>query len=183
MVGLLDGHGGAIATFEAMDKPRFTWNDRDLVKLYDELLPEFGPEIARFVVAWRSADAVYRDAPPTSAEDIEPNVSAKWRRHSKNAFRMQLGLAPMPSGGASETRACLLLSRNAGRPLKSNLDLAHCQVQVTIDGTDTVLLSPLSSEPSSVAKWLADWERRTTVQEGLVAINRINIFKLASKHC
>lgn len=160
-------------------QPKINLNQEDLAKLYDQLLPLFGLEAARFVIAWRTGAVTYTDSPPQSATAIAEEEAMKVKQTFAERVQMQLGGGPDQTlrnqQGTETSRAGIVLGQIPGRKMQSLLDLTGCQVQLLIDGKDMVLVAPLAGDPSSLATWLPKWERETTLIEGPVWEGRINI--------
>ncbi|XZE51587.1 hypothetical protein SH139x_003244 [Planctomycetaceae bacterium SH139] len=173
-------------------------NQDNLVQLYDQLLEVATVEEARFVIAWRTTTATYTDDLSASEGPTQDDIAARRKQDVRNRLRAQLGsdqatdsgaTAPSPEGNrfkvsnspTERSRAGIDLNRPPAQRLNSILDLASCQIQILIDGKDTVLVSPFGNDPKSLEQWLPKWEGMTTVHDGHWFNGRINIMQ-ASQH-
>jgi hypothetical protein len=162
-------------------------NQPNLATLYDELSKEFGDNLARFVVAWKVGSVQYHDESPTSLEQARKSADIERKNTFEDRLREQLGGnadATKFGGDSSNSRKGIVLS-NKGRRLRSLFDLVGCKVQILIQATDVVLVSPFPSDPANLHSWLRDWEMRTTINdlptlEGRVDINQASLNTLRS---
>lgn len=185
---------GAESSFRSNGERKINLNQPDLVALYDQLAQFATQEEARFVVAWRISSAIYTDSPTLNAETIRSETENELATTFDDRLAKQLGLdaqsvkgsleqapnetsAPQAGLPQPKTRAGLDLSVSSARKLNSVLDLASCQLQLIIDGKDTVLVSPFASDSVSLSRWLTLWEERTCLVEGDENPNRINILQ------
>lgn len=176
---------GAESNFRQDSRLKINLNQPDLVSLYDELIEFATPEEARFVVAWRKSSPTYTDVFSDADRLSSEEIAELRRRTLQDRIRRQMGMdegvnaiEPVISRNGRDTmRAGLDLGVRASRQFKSLLDLASCQLQIIIDGEDTVLVSPFANDPASLERWLPLWERRATVAEGPVQLGRINVMQ------
>lgn len=179
---------GAESTLRADGTPKIQLNSDNLALLYDQLLPPFGPEVAKFVIAWKLGIPTYPDE-RVSPEDRQKEDRDERFRTLEERLRSQLGQDQPPNTGSpdrqqsfapqispkDQVRAGIALREGTGRELKSVFDLVGCQVQIAVEGKDSVLISPLSPDAASAAKWLPQWERETTLSAASTHRGRINI--------
>lgn len=163
-------------------------NQPNLAMLYDELSAECGDDLARFVVAWKVGSPQYFDENPESLEQARKSSELERENTFQDRLREQLGDdnsdATKIGGDNSNVRNGILLS-NKGRRLRSLFDLVGCKVQVFIETTDVVLVSPFPSDPASLQRILRDWEMKTTTNdqptlEGRIDINQASLATLRS---
>jgi hypothetical protein len=162
-------------------------NQPNLAKLYDELSSEFGDDVARFFVAWKVGSPQYSDENPESLEEARKRSEIERENTFQDRLREQLGGdsdATKLGSDNSNSRNGIKLS-NKGRRLRSLFDLVGCKVQVFIETTDVVLVSPFPSDPASLQRFLRDWEMKTTTNdqptlEGRIDINQASLSTLRS---
>ena len=175
---------GAESNFQSNGERKINLNQPDLVALYDQLSQFATQEEARFVVAWRISSPTYTDSPSVNAEKVRSETENELATTFDDRIAKQLGLGARALNSPSQeeplttkTRAGLDLSVAPARKLSSLLDLASCQLQLIIEGKDTILVSPFANDPTSLARWLPLWEEQTSVVEGNENPNRINILQ------
>ncbi len=166
---------GGEATMNSNGQGKVRLNQPDLVELYDQLIMHFPPEEVRFVIAWRSAPAIYDSESSDSAtavaraEDERSRVATLQDRVLQQQGNEEVfNLTPA-------VRAGIQLGTSRGIRLPSLQALTECKVQVAVDGQDRVLVSPFSADASTAATWVQRWEKWTTLSDELTDISRINI--------
>lgn len=167
------------STLRRDGKPKIRLNQKNLAKLYDELIEIVTPEEAQFLIAWRLAPAKYPD--DRSRADIQVQKrKALLERESSFAKRM------LEQTGSSLTKDANRFDQDTERagirfgsvePIRipSLIALCQCSVQISVRGEDRVLLSPFPSTITDVVAWLQRWEELTTLSDDEVDVTRINI--------
>lgn len=173
---------GSESNFQQDGKPKIDLNQTDLVALYDQLLDFATPEEARFVVAWRVSSPVYTDSSERNKEDVKKEIENELNKTFDDRLANQLGNNPVaPVGKPEQTgpklRAGINLDITTAREVKSLLEFSSCQLQLLIEGKDTILVSPFANDAASLARWLPMWEARTRITSGSVNNTRINILQ------
>lgn len=176
---------GAESNYQQSGERKIDLNQMDLPELFDRLSQFATPEQARFVVAWRISSPIYTDTSSLDENAIRAEAANELATSFDDRLAKQLGIAAAPTTGsetltdASQTkiRAGLDLAVTPARKFRSLLDLASCQLQLVIEGKDTILVSPFASDPNGLASWLPLWEAKTSVAPGLENSSRINIIQ------
>ncbi len=180
---------GAESNFTSEGEKKIDLNQPDLVALYDQLCQFATPEEARFVVAWRISSPVYTDSSSIDQAANREDAVNELATSFDERLAKQLGINPAnptdsgtdlstgKEANARSTRAGLNLAVNPARKFRSLLDLISCQLQLIIEGKDTILVSPFASDPTSLARWLPVWENRTCCVAGNFDGSRINILQ------
>ncbi len=166
---------GGEGTIASNGTAKIRLNQPDLAQLYDQLLTRFSPEEVRFVIAWRSAPAIYESDSSDSAMKEARKADETARAITvQDRIRQQLGNKPEDSFKPS-IRAGIQLGTSRAIRLPSFQALSECKVQIAVDGQDQVLASPFSSDTSKSADWLQRWEEWTTLSDQPIDESRINI--------
>lgn len=130
---------------------RLDVNQALLTELYDQLEPEFGSDIARFVTAYRLKGPVTPSALSglngISTGDIDTDAALEGIATglSNQLFRVAQGTGGTDGSGSDAgtvTRAGMDLTAGATTNITSLYELVNAQVTVDIDGTETTLDSP-----------------------------------------
>ncbi len=170
---------GGEATIRPDGRSKIRLNQTDRAKLYDELIEVFPKEEVRFVLAWRTAPAIYEGEGSATAIREARQADAALRESSlQDRLRQQLGDDSgkrQDQNLQSSERAGIFLSASPGIRIPSLIALADCKVQIAIDGKDEVLKSPFASEGQTAVEWLKRWEATTTLCESAVDESRIDI--------
>ena len=165
------------STLRSDGRPKINLNQPVLARLYDELEPEFGSEAATYIVAWRMRGATYLDAPrPDEGNDLERRRLERLES-AMSRLNSQLGDVERESEKltADQTRRGGLTLTESSAEFKSALDLFGGQVQVAINGVDTLLESPWSADPATARRMLPVFERSLTTTDEMVFQGRISI--------
>ena len=168
---------GCESTLRSDGRPKINLNQPVLARLYDELEAEFGSEAATYVVAWRMRGATYLDAPrPDEGNDLERRRLERLES-AMSRLKSQLGDADAGSEEltADQTRRGGLTLTDSSAEFKSLVDLFGGQVQVAINGVDTLLESPWSSDPATARRMLPVFEQSLTMTDDMVLSGRISI--------
>lgn len=168
---------GCESTLRSDGRPKINLNQPVLARLYDELEAEFGSEAATYVVAWRMRGATYLDAPrPDEGNDLERRRLERLES-AMNRLKSQLGDADADSEEltADQTRRGGLTITDSSAEFKSLVDLFGGQVQVAINGVDTLLESPWSADPATARRMLPVFEQSLTMTDDMVLSGRISI--------
>ncbi len=142
----------------AIDKfgeERINVNEPLLTELYDLIAAEFDEEVAQFVVAYRMTEA----ADDTGLRELAGAIA---------------GLL-VGKGDGSVTRGGMDLSTGAGREITSLYELIEVQVEATIDGKQTTLVSPWTSDAGDLQQTLPMLFDTFTVTDATAIQGRINI--------
>lgn len=165
-------------------RSRIFLNQENLVTLYDQVERELGPASARFIVALRLAGPLSRDEslPPQSSEpDDRHKVDARARSAEERAKRQLAaggGLPPGLTPGAE--RGGIDLSQSPTYRLRSLVDLVGSAVRLNVNGTDSLLESPWSGEPTQLHRALSELTQRLTVTDapalpGQISVNTASV--------
>ena len=181
---------GAESNFRNKHDRKIDLNQTDLVSLYDQVSQFATPDEARFVVAWRISSPVYTDSSAIDEVAQREQIANELATSFDERLANQLG-TNTPVTGQGETRgsvsptetnqpkirAGLNLGVSSARRFRSLLELASCQLQLIVDGKDTILVSPFANDPASLSRWLPLWEERTSVMAGAANTSRINVMQ------
>lgn len=165
------------STLRSDSRQKINLNQSVLARLYDELEAEFGSEAATYIVAWRMRGATYLDAPrPDEGNDLERRRLERLES-AMNRLRSQLGDVDQESEKltADQTRRGGLTLTDSSAEFKSLVDLFGGQVQVAINGVDTLLESPWSADPATARRMLPVFEENLTTTDEIVLPGRISI--------
>lgn len=168
---------GCESTLRSDGRPKINLNQSVLARLYDELEAEFGSEAATYIVAWRMRGATYLDAPrPDEGNDLERRRLERLES-AMSRLKSQLGNAEADSENlsADQTRRGGLTLTDSSAEFKSLVDLFGGQVQVAINGVDTLLESPWSADPATARRMLPVFEESLTTTDDMVLSGRISI--------
>lgn len=152
-------------------------NQRVLAKLYDEVESALGKEAALYVVAFRMRGATYLDdLRPDEGDDIERRRLERLESVQKR-LAAQLGETADKQSGltADQIRRGGLTLSDGPMTFKSPLDLFGGQVRISLDGKDTLLLSPWAADPVTMRRMLPTLERILTCTGAAFLPGRINI--------
>lgn len=158
------------SNINAEGEPRIDVNNNTLTDLYDQLEETLGTEHATFVVAYRMNGAYgeEEETDPTSSGQ-ESGTGQQASAQSGNsggssgagggggAQQLAQGLGQAlfsAGGGGSVTRGGMELSGGAKVTVNSLYDLVGRQVQVDIEGRQTILESPWSADASDMQSYL-----------------------------
>ncbi len=138
--------------------PKIDVNNGILSDLYDQLEEEFDADVAKFIVAFRMAGP--KDKPPAETDAVaSSSTEADQQRQAeevgKGAAREIANAALNPGG--TVTRGGMDLAAGAKYQIKSLWELidpetARCDV--TVDGTETEVVSPWSADPGTLGSLL-----------------------------
>lgn len=167
----------AESTFDTQGRPKIVLNQSNLATLFDEVQAEFGTTAALFVVAVRMNGATYSDAlRPDEGDNLEQRRLERFET-ARARMKAQLGLDDASGAtaetGAGQVRAGLTLTQPA-ISFRSLVDLFGGHVRILIDGRDTVINSPWSADPATLARQLPLLDQRLTIEREPVA-GRINV--------
>lgn len=161
---------------------RVDLNQPLLTELYDQLEPEFGTEVARFVTAFRLKGAdvpsVVSGLSGVTTGDMETDDALEGIATglSNQLFRVAQGTGGTDgsgSDGGAVTRAGMDLSLGAATTIVSLYELVDAQVTVEIDGNETTLDSPWQS--SALAATLPTLLEKMSTTSAATIDGRINI--------
>ncbi|QDV20734.1 General secretion pathway protein K [Gimesia panareensis] len=155
--GVLDAGWSAYLTVHSREinirpdgSEKINVNQTMLTELYDELETEFGPDEARFIVAYRLSGPVQTaddlDSGPTLTT-LGGNTSGQ---QALNELANGLAKAMFSEEGVTVTRGGMDLSAGAAYSINSIYDLIGSEVETEIDGTKTTLSSPWPADASSM---------------------------------
>ena len=165
------------STLRSDGRPKINLNQRVLARLYDELEPEFGSEAATYIVAWRMRGATYLDAPrPDEGNDLERRRLERLES-AMSRLKSQLGDVERSAETltADQTQRGGLTLTDTSAEFKSLADLFGGQVQVAINGVDTLLASPWTADPATTRRMLPLFERVLTTTDDMVLPGRVSI--------
>ncbi len=152
-------------------------NQPKLAALYDEIEPVLGKDAATYIVAWRMRGATYIDEPrPDEGADQEQRRLERMESARKR-LEAQLGVAagaPSSESSSQSSRGGLTLTDGA-MTFRSIVDLFGGQIQIMINGQDTLLKSPWPSDPATVQRMLPALEMALTTSSGPTHVGRINV--------
>ncbi len=158
--------------------PKINLNQPNLASLYDALLPGFGPEMARYVVAFRMRGATWADdvRPPEKPDEEQQRLERI--ESARKRLRLQLN----DSGSSRSQRSTGDLERDgirlAASPayrFDSLLQLFGGEVRITIQNEDQFIDSPWASDPGSLARLLPLAEQILTTSDHTALEGRINV--------
>lgn len=168
---------GCESTLRSDGRRKINLNQPLLARLYDELEAEFGSEAATYIVAWRMRGATYLDAlRPDEGNDLERRRLERLES-AMSRLKSQLGDPERESDTltADQTRRGGLTLTDSSAKFKSLVDLLGGQVQVAINGEDTLLESPWSADPATARRMLPVFERSLTTTDEMVLSGRISV--------
>ncbi len=152
-------------------------NQPILATLYDQLEAVLGSEVATYVVAFRMRGATWLD-------DLKPDEGADMERRRLERLESVRRRLAAQLGTAEDTQSSLTaeqthrggLTLSAGSmEFRSLLDLFGGQVQISVDGKDTLLQSPWAADPVTIRRMLPQFERVLTCTDADFFPGRINI--------
>jgi hypothetical protein len=156
--------------------PRIHLNQNSLASLYDQIEQQFGPQLARFVIAFRMHGAL---SDLSKRPDEEPSAEIQ-RRSADERGRQQrdeLAATRKPLVSAVDLqRGGLELSTGPVFRIESLIDLFGTSVRTLVDGQDTILSAPWSANSSTVYQQLSRLQDDLAVSADPVIHGRINVF-------
>lgn len=200
--GLLDLGWSAYLTVHSRETnlrsdgtPKLNLNQSSLVDLFDALEPEFGEQLAQFIVAYRiygpvepEEDEVLVGGTSAEAESIEDceavaiggsteentTGDAETDEQLANAAG-ELAGAILGGEGATITRAGLDLLKPATTNINSFYELIDAQVEAEVDGEEVVLVSPFTSDAVALSEDLPVFLDALSVTDAEQIEGRINV--------
>ena len=162
---------GAESNYRDTSRLKVHLNDSNLVKLYDQLLPELGPTATAFIVALRLEGPRQQGV---AVRESEQNERDERLRSAPKRLKDQLDRTST-SGPArrGETRGGLDLSGQPTFVIESMADLIGREVLTIIDGQQELLKSPW--DVSQIESAIARLEKVCTTKPGQQLTHRINI--------
>ena len=174
---------GGESTVRPDGSKKINVNQDDLAALFDQLQPKFGPEFARYVIAFRMHGALSDwslVSTQPSREQLKQDAIERGRR--------QLGELPERPGdgqlpnaskqsnpGTASERGGLNLAVGPVFRIESLVDLFGTSVRALVDGQDTIIASPWSNDANTLVYQLPRLNRDLTLSDDLVITGRINI--------
>ncbi len=158
-------------------RSKINLNQPVLAQLFDQVESVLGTEAAVYIAAWRLRGATYSDEPrPDEGEDQERR---RLERLESVRLRLEAQLGNVdgnrPSLSANQTQRAGLTLDTGSSQFKSLIELFGGEVRIAIDGTDTLLQSPWSSDPVTVRRMLPLFEQMMTTVDNPSLQGRINI--------
>lgn len=179
--------------YDRFGEDRIDVNEPLLTDLYDVLLQEFDEDIAQFVTAYRlngpdesplfASDINDPGATPSSGENPLNGVGSG-DRSTTGDLETDMALQQAATGiarslfsgsGGSITRGGMDLSSGASTQIRSLYELLDAEVTVEVDGSETTLISPWSSDPGELQATLPLLLDTLTVSSESLIRGRINI--------
>ncbi len=139
-------------------------NNGIVAEMYDFLEQEFDTETATFITAYRMAGDSNADSEAQGKLTIEQQQLVDWI--AKNISNGELGKV---------TRGGMDLSEPPNSQFRSIYDLIDAQVQIQINGGQTTLMSPWTSDSGSLLEKMPILEEKLTVLNDEFIDGRINI--------
>ncbi len=139
-------------------------NNGIVAEMYDLLEEEFDTETALFITAYRMTGDQNADAEAQGKLTIEQQQLVDWI--AKNISSGELG---------EVTRGGIDLSDPPSAQFRSIYDLVDAQVQIEINGAETTLTSPWTSDPGTLLEKMPLLEQKLTVLNDEFIDGRINI--------
>ncbi|QDU08313.1 general secretion pathway protein GspK [Gimesia aquarii] len=122
-----------------------------LTELYDELEVELGPDEARFIVAYRTSGPVPTLSDLDSGDILGSTVGGGTsEKEALNELAVGIAKAIFSEEGVTVTRAGIDLSAGGIYSINSIYDLIGSEVETEIDGQQTTLVSPWSTDPAAM---------------------------------
>ena len=151
-------------------------NQPSLATLYDEVAAKLGPRVAQYVVALRMNGAL--------SDLFDPNADVMSAEARQNAAlergRMQRGedtqRQSTVSSVADLSRGGLDLSVGPVFQIESLVDLFGTSVRTLVDGQDSVLEAPWSSDATTILQQLPGLHSHLTVSDESITAGQINVF-------
>ena len=165
------------STMMADGGQKINLNQPILATLYDQLEPVLGSEVATYVVAFRMRGATWLD-------DLKPDEGADMERRRLERLESVRRRLAAQLGTAEDTQASLTAEQThrggltlsmGSMEFRSLLDLFGGQVQISVDGKDTLLQSPWAADPVTIRRMLPQFERVLTCTDAEFFPGRINI--------
>lgn len=159
-------------------------NQQSLSRLYNEVSQALGPRTAQYVVAFRMNGALSDLSAPTAAETSVDAV----RRAAEERGRLQRGELPdNDSSDSDSSRKQVVTSADLARGgldlsvgpvfrIESLMDLFGTSVRTLLNGQDTVLSAPWSSDATTVFQQLPQLHAQLSVSDEATTAGRINVF-------
>ncbi len=162
---------GAESNYRDAQRLKVDLNDNNLVRLYDELLPELGPAATNFIVALRLEGPRQQGDAERPTDDEQKNERLK-----SLAQRLKDQLDRISTSGParqSAARGGLDLSAQPTFVIQSMADLIGCEVLTIINGQQELLRSPWNT--SQIEGAIESLEKVCTTRPGQQLTHRINI--------
>ncbi len=162
---------GAESNYRQADQLKVYLNDSNLVRLYDQLLPELGPAATAFIVALRLEGPRQQGNVERESEQSERDERL---RSLPQRIKDQLDrTSTRGSARRAESRGGLDLSAQPTFVIQSMADLIRCEVLTIVNGQQELLKSPW--DISQIDSAMAQLERVCTTKAGQQLVHRINI--------
>ena len=162
---------GAESNYRDADRLKIHLNESNLVKLYDQLLPEFGPAATAFIVALRLEGPRQQGVAVRESEQSEREERLRSApKRLKDQLDRNSTSGPVRT---AETRGGLDLSAQPTFLIDSMADLIGREVLTIINGQQELLKSPWDVSQVEVA--MARLEKVCTTKPGQQLTHRINI--------
>jgi type II secretory pathway component PulK len=158
--------------------PKINLNQPNLARLYDDLLPGFGAEMARFVVAFRMRGATWSDEVREAAQPDEEERRLERIESARRRLQRQLrGRTTTSVGDALRDmeRDGIRLTSTPGYRFESLVQLFGGKVQITIENEDQFLSSPWRSDPGTLRQLLPLADRLLTTATRTAIEGRVNV--------
>ncbi len=165
-------------------------NNDFLTDLYDALEPEFGEDVAKFIIAYRvngpNSTTEAQPANSTNGNDRIRNIggsptgsSSQRGRQQRDSQAVQSLVRGLSEAASSETgtvtRGGIDITRGGQFKVNSIFDLVGVSVTATVNGAQTTLESPWKDEPNELAATLpAILDNLSTIEDDFIE-GRINI--------
>lgn len=165
------------STLLPQGRRKINLNQSVLARLYDQLEPAFGSDVATYVVAWRMRGATYLDEPRPDEGEQQEQRRLERLESVRKRLESQLGSVDgrSPSLMADQTRRAGLTLSDGSMRFQSLVDLFGGQVRVPVDGKDTLLKSPWAADPVTIRRVLPMLEQMLTTVDSDVLPGRISI--------
>lgn len=156
-------------------------NEPLLTELYDAIEAEMGEEIAQFITAYRLNGPSNSEPLPDGTiamggDSLTPQSTGDLDTDAAIAELAERLVSMAVSGeGGSVTRGGLDLSAGASTEIDSLYELIDAEVEAEIDGSRTTLISPWSSDISSLQEDLPILLETFTVTAGPYIEGRVNV--------
>ena len=152
---------------------RIDLNHHDLAVLFDQLLPRFGSDKARFVVALRLAG-------PWSDGQVRLPARSREDARAEAELRVQSQLHATPDVEASQvrgpiTRAGIDLRSRPTFRLRSLVDLWATQVRISVKDEDELLVSPWGNTTVDLERLFDECGDELTTSASATVEGRINV--------
>lgn len=182
-IHLLTAHS-AESNLRPDGRPLIHINQDNLVRLFDELEQELGPEAAQFIVAYRLAGPIHggeevRVADDDDAKDpdsLKADRDEARRQQARDRASSQRGESPRNrvADENATTRGGLNLKYRPAYRIRSLFDLIGAQVHVPVRNVDEILESPWPAEASKMQSLIDELSARLTTEPGDIVSGRVN---------